>query len=158
MDPAKRKAAPYLDDQYFNLRGQFRPGSAGAPAWVAYASNESTRGFEIFVQSYPIGAGKFQISDGGGFHPRWRRDGKELFYMAPDGKIMAADVKAGPRFEAGVPRVLFDTHITNAGLLNNLRYDVTADGQRFLVDLETQSGAAPQPITVVLNWLDAVKK
>ena len=159
LDPARRKASPYLDDQHATSQGQFSPGPAGGPRWVAYTSDESKRGFEIFVQSFPVGSGKFQISTGGGTQPRWRRDGKELFYMASDGKLMAVDVKLAPRFEAGVPHPLFDTRLSNTVLPVIFRYDVTADGQKFLLERQSQvDGSESQGITVVLNWLAGVKK
>ena len=91
--------------------------------------------------------------------PRWRRDGKELFYMAPDGKLMAVDVKIAPRFEAGVPHPLFDTRLSNPVVQTFFRYDVTADGQKFLLERQSQvDGSESQGITVVLNWLAGVKK
>jgi hypothetical protein len=159
LDPSKRKASPFIDEQYNTTQGQFSPGTAESPRWVAYSSIESRREIEVFVQSFPAGAGKFQVSTGGGTQPRWRRDGKELFYMAGNGKVMAVDVKTAPRFEAGIPHVLFESHISNPVAANAFRYDVSADGQRFLINMQVRSEAtAPQPVTVVLNWLAGVKK
>jgi Tol biopolymer transport system component len=156
-DPAKRKVSPYLKNEYTNSQGQFSPGKDG-PRWVAYSSNESKRGFEVYVQSFPAGAGKYQISTGGGTQPRWRRDGKELFYIATDGKLMAVDVKLSPRFEAGIPHALFDSQIYIPTANVVFRYDMTPDGKRFLIDQLNQApSGAPIPITVVVNWL-AVKK
>ena len=109
----------------------------------------------------PAGAGKFQVSNGGGRQPRWRRDGKELFYIADDGKLMAVDVKTGSRFEAGIPHALFDPRIFNVGAaVNVFRYDVTPDGQRFLVNTAKQGEAAtaPDAVTVVLNWTAGLKR
>ncbi|HJZ96345.1 MAG TPA: protein kinase [Candidatus Solibacter sp.] len=158
LDPAKRKAAPYLDDQHASTQGQFSPGAAG-PRWVAYTSDQSQHGLEVFVQSFPAGAGKYQISTGGGIQPRWRRDGKELFYFGLDGKIMAVDVKTSPRFEAGVPHPLFDPRVFAQFAQITFRYDVTADGQKFVVDRQAQVEAPEsQSITVVLNWLAGLKK
>ena len=115
--------------------------------------------FEREAQSFPPGAGKSQISSGGGSQPRWRRDGKELFYVSPDGKIMAVDVKTAPRFEAGIPHVLFDSRMYGSQAQLSFRYDVAADGQKFLVDRQVQVEAPEsQSITVVLNWLAGVKK
>ncbi|HWC95537.1 MAG TPA: protein kinase, partial [Candidatus Sulfopaludibacter sp.] len=158
-DPAKRKKAPYLDDGHPVSQGQFSPGLAGGPRWVAYTSDESKHGFEIFVQSFPLGAGKFQVSRGGGTQPRWRHDGKELFYLSPDGKMMGVDVKLTPTFSAGAPHLVVDTRGTVPNAQNTFRYDVSPDGQRFLVNTDQiGAGAAPQPITVVLNWLAGVRK
>jgi eukaryotic-like serine/threonine-protein kinase len=159
LDPAKRKAAPYLQDGNVTTQGQFSPGPGAGPRWVAYTSNESKLGFEIFVQSFPAGAGKFQISRGGGSQPRWRQDGKELFYASSDGKIMGVDVKTSPTFSAGVPHVLVDTHGAVTNPQYTYRYDVTADGQRFLVNgSAVEDMKAPEPILVVLNWLAGVRK
>jgi hypothetical protein len=157
-DPAKRKVTPYLETSFGMTQCQFSPGPAGAPRWVAYTSRESKQGYEVYVQSFPAGGGKFQVSKGGATQPRWRRDGKEIFYIAPDGKLMAVDVKTAPRFEAGIPHALFDSHIFVAPRV--FRYDVTADGQRFLVITSKQSdaAAAPEAVTVVLNWTAGLKQ
>ncbi len=91
------------------------------------------------------------ISTNGGAQPRWRRDGKEIFYIAPDRKLMAADVKLGTStFEAGVPKVLFQTHVISYPNPRNV-YDVSADGQRFLIVTPLEE-ATTTPITVVANW------
>ncbi len=131
---------------------------------MAYISNESGR-IEVFVQPFPASGGKWQISTGGGSQPRWRGDGKELFYVSADGKIMAVEVRTTPQFEARIPRTLFQTSIVVSGLglgggQSNyiFRYAVTADGKRFLINsVQADSGAASQPITVVLNWTAGLK-
>jgi hypothetical protein len=114
------------------------------------------------VQSFPAPSNKVRVSSNGGVQPRWRRDGKELFYLAADGKLMALDVKLGPPFQAGIPHALFDPPVFGrGGSLNNFsfRYDVTPDGQRFLIDSAAQSeGSAPEPIAVVLNWAAGLQK
>jgi len=159
-DPANRKAAPYLETPFNTSQCQFSPGPAEAPRWVAYASDESKHGGEIYVQSFPRGAGKFQVSNGGGGQPRWRRDGKELFYIAPDGKLMAVDVKIGPKFESGIPHALFDSQMWGPAAVAVFRYDVTPDGRRFLVNTtrQAEAAAAPEAITVVTNWMTGLKK
>jgi dipeptidyl aminopeptidase/acylaminoacyl peptidase len=131
--------------------GQFSPDIQ----WVAYASNES--GFwEVYVRRFPGGGGKWQVSTRGGAQPRWRRDGRELFYLAPDGKLMAVDVKAsGATFETDTPRELFNTSITAFNRRN--QYVVTGDGQRFLVNLSAEDRDSA-PITVVLNWQSVLEK
>ena len=156
-DPSQRKASPYLEGPYNLTYPQFAPG-AGGPRWVAYSSDESLRSQEIFVQSFPAAGARFQVSNGGGTQPRWRRDGKELFYLTPDGKLMAVDVKIGDSFHAGAPRLLFQSRFMGP-LLNTWRYDVSPDGQRFLVmsDARNEAGA-PEFITVVTNWLAGVKR
>ena len=121
--------------------------------WLAYASDVSGR-LEVYVQSFPDGGGKRQISTGGGDNPRWRRDGRELFYHAGDGKIMAAPVRSGESFEMGAAISLFEFR---AGTVEGFApYAVTADGQRFLISavVETESNA---PLTVVVNWAAEAK-
>ena len=100
------------------------------------------------------------ISTGaGGTQPRWRRDGKEIFYIAADGKLMAVDVKTAPKFEAGNPKALFDSRAQNPGTsFPFYRYDVTADGKRFLVNTVASGSECPAPITVVLNWQAGIRK
>lgn len=122
--------------------------------WLAYSSDESGV-YEIYVQSFPAGGGKRQVSRGGGIGPHWRGDGKELFYHAPDGKLMAVAVKGGASFEAGPPVALFD--FRPGGNLLAAYYSVTADGQKFLLStiVETEATA---PLTVVLNWTDNLKR
>ena len=100
------------------------------------------------------------ISTGLGFQPRWRRDGKEILYLSPAGKMMSVDVStAGGSFQAGVPKPLFDVPIFGGASLQTptARWDMTADGQKFLVNTaSTQIG--PTPITVLTNWQTALKK
>jgi Tol biopolymer transport system component len=132
--------------------GQFSPDGR----WVAYSSNESGK-WEVFVAPFPGPGGNWQVSTSGGSEPRWRRDGKELFYVAPDGKMMAVDVKASPTFEAEVARALFQTHRREAvSSADMFSYDVSADGQRFLINAEVEGAASP-PLTVVLNWTAELK-
>jgi hypothetical protein len=85
---------------------------------VAY-TDESKHGYEIYVQSFPAGSAKFQVSRNGGVMPRWRRNGKELFYVAADGKLMVADVETAPMFRPGIPRALFDPQIEGGGMAFN---------------------------------------
>jgi len=122
--------------------------------WVAYESTESGTP-EIYVQSFPASGGKWPVSNKGGRRPAWRSDGKELFYLTLEGKLMGVEIKLGSSFEPGVPRELFDVAI--AGSLPNAPYDVTADGQRFLL-LRGQVDPNPSSLTVVLNWTADLKK
>jgi Tol biopolymer transport system component len=116
--------------------------------WIAYVSNESGER-EVYVQDFPKPTGKWQISTGGGIEVRWRRDGRELFYVG-DRKIMAVDVRMdGTAFHAGGPRPLFEANFDQRILRNH--YVVSADGQRFLVIVPTEQGSVT-PITVVVNW------
>ena len=115
--------------------------------WIAYGSNESGT-WQVYVTSFPDLGQRCQVSAGGGGQPRWRRDGRELYYLAPDGKFMAVDITAGLELDCGSPRELFDTGLSMNPVLD--QYAATPDGQRFLV-LKPQEGA-PTPLTVVLNW------
>lgn len=108
----------------------------------------------MYVAPFPGPGGKWQVSVAGGGQPRWRRDGKELFYLAPDNKLMAAAVSGqGSAFEVGAVRPLFDTGAT--GPFSS--YDVSSDGQRFLVNTPAEE-ATSAPITLVVNWTALLKK
>jgi hypothetical protein len=110
---------------------------------MAYQSDESGR-MEIYVQSIPAGL-KYQVSSAGGSQPIWRSDGKELFYQG-DEKLMAMPIAVGASVEFGRARELF----SNEGLIG---YDVSADGQRFLLNAAIdQKGVKAPPVTVVLGW------
>jgi Tol biopolymer transport system component len=112
--------------------------------WVMYSSNQSGN-YEVYVQGFPTPEEKYQISKSGGM-PRWRSDGKEIYYVMGNA-LMAADViKADRTFVAGVPHLLFQATFAEP-------YNVSRDGQRFLIDGMPSSSEAPTiPITVVLNW------
>ena len=125
---------------------------------MAYISDES-KNYQVYVQSFPAGGGKWQVSTSGGVQPRWRHDGKELFYVSPDGKMMSVTVKAGATFEAGTPESLFQTRIFGLGPNQyfSQQYDVTPDGQRFLLNVDV-ADANVTPLTVVLDWTAAAQK
>ena len=98
---------------------------------------------------------------GGGVAPRWRRDGKELYYISADSKMMAVEVSTTPVFTASVPKILFQLPIRDgAPATNRIGYGVTADGKKFLINTEMTGAAAPPivPITVILNWPALLKK
>ena len=142
-----RKPIPFLQTGFSEREARFSPDAR----WIAYTSDESGRD-EVYVQSFPASGGKWQISTTSGSQPQWRHDGKELFYLAPDQKLMAVAVQAGSTFEAEVPKALFEARTPRVSGSRN--YDAgAADGQRFLINtLAAQQAAAP-PITVVVNWL-----
>jgi eukaryotic-like serine/threonine-protein kinase len=124
---------------------------------VAYASNESGK-WEIYVTSFPQARGKWQVSSGGGEQPRWRGDGKELFYLSSDGKIMAAPVTEGANFDAGAPVALFQANPREAAATSEQTfYDVTRDGQRFLINTEAKQTQV-EPMSIILNWAAKLKK
>ena len=111
----------------------------------------------MYVQTFPRSDRKWQISTRGGYEPRWRRDGRELYYLSEDLRLMAVPVNTAPAFEMGVPKALFQTRTLEGVSPLRTSYVAARDGQRFLVN--TQSGdIAPSPITVVLNWTAGLKK
>jgi Tol biopolymer transport system component len=121
--------------------------------WVAYASDESGRN-EVYVAPFPGPGGKWQVSTAGGNWPRWRRDGREIFYMAPDNRLMVATVDGqGSGFQISAVQALFETR---ARINQRAMYDVTPDGQSFLINTIVEQ--AVQPITLVVNWPALLKK
>ncbi len=150
-----RQPYPLLNSEFDEYRAQLSPNGR----WLAYVSNESGS-FEVYVQPFTadgkLGGDKVRISTGGGNQPRWRRDGGELFYVAGDRQMMAVGVQtSGATFERSAPKALFKTRIlTDSPLQLGFLYDVTADGQRFLI--RSQVGEAP-PVSVILNWTAGMK-
>jgi Tol biopolymer transport system component/DNA-binding winged helix-turn-helix (wHTH) protein len=144
-----RKPVPFIKTQFATQLGQFSPNDR----WVAYRSPESGT-LEVYVQGFSLDSsqprGKWQVSTAGGELPRWRGDGKELFYHFGDG-FFAVDVKTdGPVFAAGIPKRLFEIPAVSASATHG-EYTVTKDGQRFLV-LTASDKTAAQPIEVTVNW------
>ena len=147
-----RKAQPFLRTPYNETSPRFSPDGR----WLAYVSNESGR-YEVYVQPYPGPGGKWQISTEGGMEPAWNPNGRELFYRSGD-KMMAVDITTQPGFTVGKPRALFAGwyEATPATFSN---YDVTPDGQRFLMlKRSEQEASAPTQINVVLNWFEELKR
>jgi eukaryotic-like serine/threonine-protein kinase len=122
--------------------------------WIAYNSNE-TGTWQVYVVPFPLADQKFPISTNSGVQPRWRGDGKELYYLTLDGKMMAVEVEGNGKIKAGIPHILFSTGLV-VDPANN-QYAVASDGQRFLI-LKPVSEATATPITVVLNWTSLLKK
>jgi hypothetical protein len=148
----ERKWEAFLQTPYNEARANLAPNGR----WVAYESDESGRK-EVYVQSFPASGAKWQVSVGGGSQPRFRRDGKELFYLGADRRLMAVEVKTeAATFASGAPRALFETRISKGEDRPGDQYAVTADGQRFLVNTVAAEGA-DSPVTVVLNWAAAKK-
>lgn len=140
------KPFPFLETQFNEPDGQFSPDGK----WVAYSSNESGK-YEVYVAPFPGAGGKWQISTAGGEWPLWRSDGKEIFYRA-DNKLTAATVNGkGANFEIGLVKPVFEAAL---GLID---YDVSKDGQRFLI-IGAPEQTASTPITVVVNWTADLKK
>jgi Tol biopolymer transport system component len=147
-----RKPIMVVSTPFEERGGQFSPDGR----WVAYQSNESGR-FEIYVQPFPGPGGKWQVSTAGGTDPRWRPDGKELFFLAPDAELMAVPVRASDStFEAGSATALFQTRTVGGGIANlTAQYAVARDG-RFLFNVPDDTSTAA-PITLVLNWTPGLK-
>jgi dipeptidyl aminopeptidase/acylaminoacyl peptidase len=151
-----RKPFPFLQTPFGEVPGRFSPDSR----WIAYGSDESGRS-EVYVAPFP-GRGetpgsKWQISTTGGTQPRWRSDGKEIFYLAPDKRLMAAAVNGqNSAFEVGAVRALFDTRAPST-INPRSAYDVSPDGRRFLVNT-LADGDAAAPITLVVNWRALLKR
>jgi dipeptidyl aminopeptidase/acylaminoacyl peptidase len=139
-----RKPVPFLKTPFGELLPVFSPDGR----FLAYQSNESGR-YEVYVQSFPGPGGKWQISTAGGVEPRWRADGKELYYRAPDQRLMAVGIQNGSGFEAGPPQPLFQARFDMTPSRD--RYLPTADGRRFLT-VAPLGREAMSPTTVVLNW------
>jgi Tol biopolymer transport system component len=146
------KPVPYLQTPFNEGAAQFSPDGR----WMAYASNESGQA-QVYVQAIPASGAKWQISTSGGGQPRWRRDGKELFYISADRKLMAVSVKGDTAFETGAPQPLFELDPIYPPFLGVFVYQPAANGQKFLI-LANVSGAVTPPITVVLNWQAGLKK
>ena len=145
-----RKPVPVVQTPFNENNGRFSPDGR----WIAYVSSESGRS-EIYVAAASGQAGKWQVSTAGGTFPRWRRDGKELFYVAPDNKIIAAQVTGQTSgFEVGAVKALFEMRPRTG---QRYAYDVTGDGQRFLVN-SVANDSTPEPLTLVVNWIAALKK
>ena len=151
-----QKATPYIQTEFSETQARFSPDGR----WVAYTSNASGS-FQVYVQSFPASGGKWLISTNGGGQPQWRRDGKELFFLGPDRKLMVAEVDgAESTFKAGVPKALFEARTTPTVPFygfNGSYYAASGNGQRFLVS--TLAGeSTPTPLTVVLNWTAGIKR
>jgi eukaryotic-like serine/threonine-protein kinase len=147
-----RKAQPFLQTRFDEAVARFSPDGR----WLAYTSDESGR-YEIYVQPYPGPGGKWLISTEGGTEPAWNPNGRELFYRSGD-KMMAVEIATQPGFAAGTPRMLFEGRYERAPV-PIANYDVSRDGQRFLMLKPSESaGAAPTQINVVLNWFEELKR
>ena len=144
LKPEKFIASPAAE-----MHGNFSPDGH----LVAYTSNESGR-FEIYVETVPRSDRKWPVSTNGGYEPRWRADGREIYYLSEDRKLMAVPVGAGPSF--GIPKPLFQTHVPPGVSWLRTHYVPSRDGQRFLVNVATDTVASP--ITVVLNWSASLNK
>jgi Tol biopolymer transport system component len=150
-----REPFPLLQTDFNQSQAQVSPNGR----WIAYTSDETGHS-EVYVQSFPGAGSKRQVSSAGGVQPRWRRDGQELFYLAPDAELMAVPVNGEADIEIGRANALFRTQLPTwaAGGPPEWRtsYDVAADGQKFLLSNPPEQPGPP--ITVILNWPSVLKK
>jgi serine/threonine protein kinase len=145
--PVPGKPFPFLQTE-FN-EGQAKVSRDGK--WLAYTSNETGR-YEVYVQTFPSPGGKSQVSTSGGIFPVWSRDGRELFYVGTDGKLMVVEVKTESKFAAGAPEPLFETRLGANG-----HFDLSPDSRRFLLANLLEEADRPA-ITVIVNWTGELKR
>jgi Tol biopolymer transport system component len=142
-----------LQSQWLIRNAQFSPDGK----FVVYSSAE-TGASEVYVSPFPSFSSKWQVSRDGGEEPRWRRDGRELFYLTPGGAMMSVDVKTATGFESRSPVTLFQTHPRQPiSAMDFFTYDVTADGQKFLVNTKVDT-VNSAPLSVILNWSADLEK
>jgi len=148
------KPEPFLVTDNRETDGAFSPDGRA----VAYVSDESGA-TNVYIRSFPASGGhKWPVSTAGGYQPRWRGDGKELFYVSPSGQLMSVDITPGIATAPSRPTPLFQTAIFDGGAsVNNWYWDVTADGQRFLINTVI-GGADPSTLNVVLNWQSGLSR
>ncbi len=145
MTGSERTPLVVANSRFAERMGQFSPDGR----WLAYETNESGRP-EIVVQAFPKASGRFPVSTSGGTAPRWRPDGNEILFIAPDGTVMAVPITTtGSSFEAGKPMALFPTDITPQPFKS--QYAVSRDGRLIVNNQQTEEGTA-SPITLILNW------
>ena len=148
--PGASKPSPFMRTGFNEEYPQFSPDGR----WIAYESDESGR-FEVYVAPFPGPGAKRQVSTSGGTRSRWRMDGKELFYRAADNRLMAAALEAkGGLFEVKTVEPLFEPS-AKAAFADS--YDVSADGQRFLMLVQV-GGDTDRPLTVVQNWIAGITR
>jgi Tol biopolymer transport system component len=143
-----RKPVPFLVTPFSELNARFSPDGR----WVAYTSDVSGAP-EIYVRQFRESGGTWRVSSRGGQTPTWRGDGREIYFLAPDGMLMAAPVTGAAPFQTGTPTPLFKVAVPD---MADPQYDVSPDGKRFLVNQQVSS--KEEPINVLLNWAAALKK
>lgn len=145
-----RKPFPLARTPFTETSAVFSPDGR----WIAYTSNEGGQP-DVYVRSFPGDDKKWQVSRDGGGHSLWRADGKELFYLAADGNMMAVSIDTTSPIDSSVPKPLFPAAAATFGY--NQAYGVTKDGQRFLVSVRSQPTTGTAPLTILLNWTAAIR-
>ncbi len=150
------KSRPFVATPANEFGGRISPDGR----WMAYTSDESGKD-EVYVTSYPEPRDSTRISSDGGTQVEWRRDGRELFYRAPDRKLMAVPIRGAATFEPGTPQALFELPLNPPawiqGGVDQRVYAPSSDGQRFLIGVPVAEGSSA-PISVVLDWTATLKK
>jgi Tol biopolymer transport system component/predicted Ser/Thr protein kinase len=156
----EHKPTPYLQTVADERKARFSPDGK----YVAYQASESGPP-QVYVQAFPATGAKWQVSNTGGTQPRWRRDGKELFYISMDLKVMAVPITLGGTVDVGAPVPLFSLPLFSLTIRGNIfdasfGVEPSNDGQRFLVAMPVSNEAATAltPLTVVTNWPATLKK
>lgn len=139
-----RKPQPLFQTAFNESEGRLSPDGR----WIAYVSDQSGRD-EVYVRSFPQPGSRWQVTTAGGGRPRWRRDGRELFFVSQDGHLLAVDIQVDHTFQTGAPRPLFDTRGAD-------EYDVSADGRRFLMRTRIEPRGRHE-LQAVLNWSDELR-
>jgi Tol biopolymer transport system component len=139
---------PVLQSEFIDSRASFSPDGG----WFAYQSNESGK-FEIYVRPFPGPGGRWQVSTDGGQDPHWSHDGREIFYLDANERLVSVSVQTAPAFRAGLPDPLFEPRLFS--IILRSRFAVTRDGGRFLT-LSRMETPANLPMTVVMNWTAAL--
>jgi Tol biopolymer transport system component len=140
------RKSPLLATDSNEIQARFSPDTR----FIAYSSDESGS-YEVYVRRYPSGDRQWQVSLAGGLQPEWRRDGRELFFLDTDGRMMSVPVSMAPDFQPGLPKALFDVDVPQATSPYQSHYAVTADGQRFLINTVIDQPTRPA-LSVILNW------
>jgi eukaryotic-like serine/threonine-protein kinase len=149
LSRATGRVEPFLATAFNEREGRLSPDGR----WIAYTSDESGA-FEVYVSAFPRWGSRRQVSASGGSQPVWRRDGKELFYVGADNRLMAVSTRLTGGLEVGAPRGLFDSRLA-ASSSDIPLFDVSADGTRFLLSLRDEEGRS-LPMHIVVNWKAAL--
>ncbi len=149
----ERKAEAFLNAPFDEIQPTFSSDSK----WLAYVSDESGR-FEVYVRPFARSGGRTQVSTQGGTEPRWARNGRELFFRSGN-KMMVVEIATEPALKVTAPRLLFEGRYIRSGTRPGYpEYDVTADGQRFVMVQPVEPESVQTQINVILNWTEELKR